>query len=76
MVTVVTGLVLFFIGILLLPNFIAQGIGIFFILTFFLMVLLQSLFVLTLLQLIYNVTYLLVLKLKLPLQKFAAIFVY
>ncbi|NQD53156.1 hypothetical protein HP440_21990, partial [Bacillus altitudinis] len=75
MVTVVTGLVLFFIGILLLPNFIAQGIGIFFILTFFLMVLLQSLFVLTLLQLIYNVTYLLVLKLKLPLQKFAAIFV-
>ncbi|WP_144516524.1 hypothetical protein [Bacillus sp. WP8] len=75
MVTVVTGLVLFFIGILLLPNFIAQGIGNFFIFTFFLMVLLQSLFVLMLLQFIYNITYLLVLKLKLPLQKFAAIFV-
>ncbi|CAM5315000.1 hypothetical protein [Bacillus safensis FO-36b] [Bacillus safensis subsp. safensis] len=39
------------------------------------MVLLQSLFVLMLLQFIYNITYLLVLKLKLPLQKFAAIFV-
>ncbi|MGV2910893.1 hypothetical protein ACNPNT_03705, partial [Bacillus safensis] len=75
MVTVVAGLVLFFIGILLLPNFIAQGIGIFFIFTFFLMVLLQSLFVLMLLQFIYNITYLLVLKLRLPLQKFAAIFV-
>ncbi|MFB8733762.1 hypothetical protein ACEQPO_06860 [Bacillus sp. SL00103] len=35
----------------------------------------QSLFVLMLLQLIYNMTYLVVLKLKLPLQKFAPIFV-
>ncbi|MGE6630761.1 hypothetical protein [Bacillus sp. NPDC077027] len=75
MVTVVTGLVLFFIGILLLPNFIAREVGVGFISAFFLMVLLQALFVLSLLQLIYNITYLFVLKLKLPLQKFAAIFV-
>ncbi|WP_353856604.1 hypothetical protein [Bacillus sp. Bos-x628] len=75
MMTVVAGLVLFFIGILLLPNFIAQGIGISFILAFFVMVLLQSLFVLALLQFIYNMIYVLVLKIKLPLQKFAAIFV-
>lgn len=72
---VVSSIILFIIGILLIPNFIINRIGIGFSIGFFAMIFVQTIFVLSFINLIYNITYMFILKIKFPLQKFFSLFV-
>ncbi|MED1738488.1 hypothetical protein P4U97_02925 [Bacillus swezeyi] len=70
----VSFLVLFIIFILLIPNFIASGVGIWFAFTFFALLFVQILFFFSLLNLVYNLVYITILKFGFPLQKFFSMF--
>ncbi|WP_307893708.1 hypothetical protein [Bacillus swezeyi] len=70
----VSFLVLFIIFILLIPNFIATGVGIWFAFTFFALLFVQILFFFSLLNLVYNLVYITILKFGFPLQKFFSMF--
>ncbi|KXZ20536.1 hypothetical protein AXI59_07565 [Bacillus nakamurai] len=70
----VASLVLFIIFILLIPNFIASGVGIRFVFSFFVILFVQIIFFFSLLNLVYNLVYFIILKFGFPLQKFFSIF--
>lgn len=71
----VSFLVLFMIFILLIPNFVASGVGFWFAFTFFALLFVQIIFFFSLLNLVYNLVYMLILKFGFPLQKFFSMFV-
>ncbi|KAA0839769.1 hypothetical protein QNH18_05055 [Bacillus paralicheniformis] len=71
----VSFLVLFIMSILLIPNFVASGVGFWFAFTFFALLFVQIIFFFSLLNLVYNLVYMVILKFGFPLQKFFSMFV-
>lgn len=67
-------LVLFIMFILLVPNFIASGVGIRFTAAFFAALFVQIIFFFSILHLVYNLAYIVILAFGFPLQKFFSLF--
>ncbi|MFN2746792.1 MULTISPECIES: hypothetical protein [Bacillus] len=71
----VSFLVLFFMLVLLIPNFMASGVGFWFAFSFFAVLFVQIIFFFSLLNLVYHLVYIIILKFGFPLQKFFSLFV-